>query len=66
MHVKKKAPMNPSQVFLGDSLMNVDLKIRLPNEMPQKYAQQSFATTRDDGSRNQNRPDIMFSAANFI
>lgn len=50
--VQKKAPMNPSTVFLGDSLIN---GVR-PNAFPQTYAMTSLQMTSDAGTKNQIRP----------
>mmetsp|Transcript_565 Transcript_565/g.1372 ORF Transcript_565/g.1372 Transcript_565/m.1372 type:complete len:223 (-) Transcript_565:3-671(-) len=50
--VMNRAPMNPSSVFLGDSLMSC---VR-PNAFPKRYAMTSFHMTSHDGSTNQISP----------
>jgi hypothetical protein len=47
--VQRKAPMNPSTVFLGDNLIN---GVR-PNIFPQTYAMTSLQMTKDAGTKNQ-------------
>lgn len=41
-------PMNPSTVFLGDSL----IRGVLPMKNPKMYAQMSFAITKETGKKN--------------
>lgn len=41
-------PMNPSTVFLGESL----IRGVLPMKNPKIYAQMSFAITKDTGKKN--------------
>lgn len=48
MIVVKDAPINPSQVFFGDSL----IRGVLPKKKPKKYAAISFITISDAGRRN--------------
>jgi len=48
--VLKKAPMNPSQVFLGDK----SDKVFLPNNLPHMYAVISLQITREAGKINLN------------
>lgn len=46
--VATDAPINPSRVFFGDSLINGVL----PKKKPQKYAATSLTAIRDAGRRN--------------
>ena len=55
--VHKNAPIKPSTVFLGESLMR---GVR-PMVIPQMYAKMSLQITRDTGTKNQMRPSrILF------
>ena len=53
--VHKNAPMKPSTVFFGESLMS---GVR-PMVIPQMYAKTSLQMTRDAGTKNQMRPSRM-------
>ena len=50
--VEMPPPTNPSQVFLGESLMR---RVR-PKKNPKIYAKISFEITHIDGIMNQKRP----------
>lgn len=49
-NVANDAPMKPSQVFFGDSLINRVL----PKKKPKKYAAIALMTIREAGRRNLN------------
>ena len=54
--VETPPPMNPSHVFLGDSLISGVL----PKKKPNKYAMTSFVTIIETGTTNQISPSNMF------
>ena len=55
-------PINPSHVFLGDSLISGVL----PKKNPARYAAMSLTMTSDVGSRNQMIPSKIFDTKNEL
>lgn len=64
--VIKQAPINPSQVLLGDSAKNGADINRRPKAIPVKYAETSFIVTVENGKKNQNSPLSVFKAKNLL